>query len=152
MSEPKTTTDWVRALMKDGNPRSAAQVAETLGARPKFVRDVLSRWVDAGHAHVSGYVGANHAKVFRYGPGVNAPMPLLDTKKARQKREKVAQWRDARRGQDAASDPWREPKQRFTDEELDRRHRLPATWWPAADAVVSGAFDAMIRVEGLAHG
>ncbi|WP_233863023.1 hypothetical protein [Paraburkholderia adhaesiva] len=142
MSETQTLTGRIRALMTDGKPRTAAEVAVLFNARVKLARDVLSHMVATGQAHVCGHVGANHARVFRFGPGENAPLPLLDSEKARHKRGNVARWREAHH---AAVDPWHEPKQRYSDEELDRRYRCTGAWWPKADPVVVNAMRALVR-------
>ena len=77
MAEPKTTSDWVRALMQDGKPRTAAQISEVIDAPRSTVRTVLSAWVETGEAHICMCVGPSRTPVFRMGPGDGTPPPQL---------------------------------------------------------------------------
>lgn len=117
MSEPKTLAGRIRALMADGELRTAAEVAEALCGKPVSVRVALWRMVGAGVAQECGHVGTGQlSRVFRLAPGLNvAPQPL-DTERVRQRRAKVAQ-----------------------------RCKEPDAWWPKADPVVTDAMRAMMR-------
>ncbi|MBB5501558.1 hypothetical protein [Paraburkholderia sp. MM5384-R2] len=82
MREPGTLPDWIRALMKDGRARTAAQIAAVIDARPRSVRAVLSKWLESGEIHVCASVGTSHERLYRIGPGDGTLPPQLQAREA----------------------------------------------------------------------
>lgn len=134
----------IRELMapKDGAapvPRTAAEVAELLGAEKRPVRDVLAAMVLRETAHILEWRGSYHEIVFVHGPGENAVRPLSATPAAYRKR-----LAEKRRKATGAHDG-------LSDAQIDEMYRASDNWWPRADLVVVSSIDAMVRSKEPSH-
>jgi hypothetical protein len=118
-------------LMKDGQPRTTAQIRESVRADKKVVRDLIASLTAAGELHLTGEYGRYHAAFHKAGQAP-ADAPALT-------RARTGDRGAARRAAIAESETEEEVERR-----LDMAYRSPARWWPSADALVVQSIHAMV--------
>lgn len=112
----------IRALMADGKPRSAVQMADELRISAQVVHTYLRAASKPGplqEVHSVDRKDRFTAERYVAGPGTNI--------RPRRKRGKA------------------DPDHALTDVELDEKHRSRMRWWPTSDHVVLRSINAMVR-------
>lgn len=119
----------VRKLMADGEPRTACEIAEAIGASDSKVGDFLRVAREPGRnqeVHAIDKGGKFNAARYVIGKGENAflrPSPVSESRKA---------------------------EKDMTEDELDALHRARARWWTPVDVLVLQSINAMVRM-GASH-
>lgn len=118
-----TVRAHVLEILQPGEPLTALEIAEMIGAAEQNVRHHLKLFVASGEAHIAALTGSYDTQVFRIGPGSGeAPVRL--------------------RGRPVVSET-----ERRTEREKDEAYRdREASWWPRADPCVVNAFRAMVTL------
>jgi hypothetical protein len=118
-------------VMKDGRPRTMAQIREHVSAEKKVVRDLVACLTAADELHLTGEYGRYHAAFYK-GGATPAGTPKVT-------RARTADRGAARRAAVAESESEEEAERR-----LDMAYRSHARWWPHADSLVVQSMHAMV--------
>ncbi|HDR9153809.1 TPA: hypothetical protein QDB05_000228 [Burkholderia vietnamiensis] len=113
----------IRALMADGRPRTALQIADALDISIRPVNEYLRAASAQGptqEVHSVDRNGKGNAARYIAGRGENVP--------PRGQKQKDADERE------------------LTDDELDAKHKSPMRWWPAPDVLVIRTINNMVRM------
>jgi hypothetical protein len=135
MGIPNRTLPLIRALMADGVPRSAPEIAQLIGSQKKYVRQILTDLVEDGAAHIESYRGPYKTSFYLLCAGENATKPESQSPRHVLERARVRNRRVRAGGS----------MKNLDDKALDDLYRASAPWWPNGDPVVIGAVNAMVR-------
>lgn len=135
------------ALLADGKPRTAREIAAAVDSNHKYIRDTFNDMVLAQEAHIVGYDN-RRSMIYALGAGVNVDPPPFKTSLEQRVRQRELNRSEGlkKRGRVHASSR----RRALSDQEIDARYRIAADWWPWADSVVCNSISAMCRTARVA--